>query len=41
MRWLDGLNDSMDMGLRRLWELVMNRKARYAVTHGVRSVGHP
>ena len=40
MRWLDGLNDSMDMGLRRLWELVMDRMARYAVIHGVTRVGH-
>ena len=34
MRWLDGLNDSMDMGLRRLQELVMERKARCDVIHG-------
>ena len=40
MRWLDGLNDSMDMGLRRLWELVMDRKARCAVIHAVTRVGH-
>ena len=40
MKWLDGLNDSMDMGLRRLWELVMDRKARCAVIHGVTRVGH-
>ena len=38
MRWLDGLNDSMDMGLRRLRELVMDRKARCAVIHGVTRV---